>query len=239
MKQDKPLIGILAHKHSGMYQPGYGQNEAYLAYFRQFGDIIMIDPQNDRVMNIDLLVLPGGRDVNPLKYGQKPHPKTQSPDLEYEWFMECMFPLYMDKVEKNEMGVYGICAGFQNLVVHFGGTITQHIEREQSNPRGELTDRLTIYKESFNNNLYLLDVYNSNKNDFDYKQTNSIHHQAVFEEDLSDNFNIVAFDKEVGNIEFVLDKELPIAAEQSHPEERDSPILSNSLITYILNKVNK
>lgn len=236
---NKPLIGILAHKHMGEHQPGYGQNEAYLAYFRQFGNVIMIDAQNEEVMPIDLLVLPGGRDVNPLLYGEKPHRFTQAPDLEYEWFMKNMFPKYMKKVETGKMAVYGICAGFQNLVVYFGGKINQHIEREQSDPRGELTDKLKIYKEEFDNIPLLKNTYNKYKDDIDYNRTNSIHHQDCTYDDVPENFKIIACDKETWGVEFILDKNLPIAAEQSHPEERDRPILSNSLIKYLLNTVKE
>ena len=99
MNNNNKLIGLLGHKHSGAYRDAYGQNEAYVEYFRKFGDVIIIDAQCERVIDCDLLVLPGGRDVNPLLYGQKPGMTTQSPDLEYEWFFSEMFPKYFNEID--------------------------------------------------------------------------------------------------------------------------------------------
>ena len=82
VKTDK-LIGLLGHKVSGRISDVYGQNEAYVGYFRKFGNVVILDAQNTHVLPLDLLVLPGGRDVNPANYGAAPQLETQAPDLEY------------------------------------------------------------------------------------------------------------------------------------------------------------
>lgn len=235
------LIGLLGHKHSGEFNPGYGQNRAYVEFFRQFGDVIIIDAQAERTFDLDLLVLPGGRDVNPLRYNQRPHVTTQSPDLEYEWFFASKFKDYLKKAENNEMAIYGICAGFQNLVVEFGGTISQDIAQKQSFEfRGELVDFLDFNTNNINKKGGILaSTHSKNKHEVDYKKTNSIHHQGVFVDDLNEEeFDVIASNRVYDNVEFIYHKTLPIAAEQSHPEERINPLLTFGIIDHLFEQIN-
>lgn len=237
-KDNNYLIGILGHKHSGNYNNGYGQNAAYVEFFRQYGDVIIIDAQCEQLIPVDLLVLPGGRDVNPERYGQKPLLGTQAPDLEYEWFFKHMFDKYIERSENNQTAIYGICAGFQNLIVEFGGTLAQSALQKQSiDSRGELVDFLEFNIPIINKYQKLKESYNNNKNLIDFKKTNSIHHQAAYEEDITSDFEIIATNKNYENVEFIIHSELPIAAEQSHPEERVNPLLTNAIIKTILNKI--
>lgn len=237
MKDNKKyLIGILGHQHSGRYNPGYGQNAAYVEFFRQYGDIVIIDAQCEQVIPVDLLVLPGGRDVNPMNYGQKPGISTQSPDLEYEWFFANMFDKYLDRAYHKKTAIYGICAGFQNIIVNFGGSLQQEFPQKQSDSfRGELVDNLTFNYNIIKNYPEILKSYNVNKNNQDFKKTNSIHHQSALESDISNDFDIIATNNSFDNVEFIIHKEFPIAAEQSHPEERQSPLLTFSILDNILN----
>jgi gamma-glutamyl-gamma-aminobutyrate hydrolase PuuD len=237
-KDNNYLIGILGHQHSGNYNNGYGQNAAYVEFFRQYGDVIIIDSQCEQVIPVDLLILPGGRDVNPERYGQKPLLGTQSPDLEYEWFFKHMFDKYVERTENNKTAIYGICAGFQNLIVEFGGYLNQSAPQKQSTDfRGELVDFLEFNIPIINKYQKLKESYNKNKNLIDFKKTNSIHHQAAYEEDITSDFEIIATNTNYKNVEFIIHNELPIAAEQSHPEERLNPLLTDAIIKTILNKI--
>lgn len=234
----KYLIGLLGHQHAGNYNKGYGQNAAYVEFFRQYGDVIIIDSQCEQVIPVDLLVLPGGRDVNPERYGQKPLLDTQSPDLEYEWFFKHMFNKYIERSENNQTAIYGICAGFQNLIVEFGGYLTQSAPQKQSiDFRGELVDFLDFNIPVINKYDLLKESYNKNKVVNHFNKTNSIHHQAAYEENISSDFEIIATNKNYENVEFIIHNELPIAAEQSHPEERINPLLTDVIIKIILNKI--
>jgi gamma-glutamyl-gamma-aminobutyrate hydrolase PuuD len=234
------LIGLLGHQHSGRFNPGYGQNAAYVEYFRQFGDVIIIDAQCDQVIPVDLLVLPGGRDVNPMNYKQKPLIGTQSPDLEYEWFFANMFEKYLEKANNKQTAIYGICAGFQNIIVHNGGSLQQEYAQKQSNDfRGELVDSLEFNNEVIQKYSNIREAYNKEKHNIDFKKTNSIHHQSAIPSDITNDFDILATNKEFSNVEFIIHKELPIAAEQSHPEERINPILTDSIINQLLNSLQK
>lgn len=239
MTNKRRLIGLLGHKHSGTYNPGYGQNAAYVEFFRQYGDVIIIDAQCETVIPVDLLVLPGGRDVLPMRYGQKPKMATQVPDVEYEWFFTFMFQNYLQRAIENKTAIYGICAGFQNLIVEFDGELTQHMSQLQSTDwRGELVDKLEFNHKVINQFEGLKNSYASFKNNVNYYKTNSIHHQGVFEDQITDDFLVVATNKNFDNIEFIIHKDFPIAGEQSHPEERTNPLLTFSLIDQILENIN-
>jgi len=247
----KRIIGILAHNHLGKYQPGYGQNAMYVEFARSFdADVIMIDAHNENAVDVDLLILPGGRDVNPLRYGQRPHVMTDSPDMEYESFYDekvGAFWKYIEKAKQGKTAIYGICAGFQNLNVCFGGTLTQHVYNERSKTfRGELVDDLVTILDNFPEDYAGERYIESNKDKIKFSgniprefKTNSIHHQAIFEEDLSDEFLELARDKNHNNIEFMIHKILPIAAEQSHPEERNYPFVAIGLINTLLNRIEQ
>lgn len=238
MKNNNKLIGILGHK---VGEKGYGQNAAYIGYFRQFGDVIILDAQCKTILPLDMLVLPGGRDVHPRRYGEAPWLETQAPDLEYEYFYENIFPDYLEKVEDGEMSIYGICAGFQNLIVEFGGSLIQDFNQSESGEnRGKLVDRLTINQDPLTysevNYKNTIEAIQTNKRNENLIKTNSIHHQAALENNIKDTgFEGIAFNTEFGNVEFMIHNQLPIAAEQSHPEERVNPILSTSLIIDLLN----
>lgn len=245
----KTLIGILAHAHLGKYQPGYGQNAMYVEFARSFdADVIMIDPHNENAIPVDLLILPGGRDVNPLRYGQRPSVMTDSPDMEYETFYDSKIGAinqYIQRAKEGKTAIYGICAGFQNLNVVFGGSLVQHVINDRSDKwRGELVDTLVTYPNNFPKDYCGETRIYTNKDKVNFVNnvprtfmTNSIHHQAIFEDQLSNEFLPLAYDKKHGNIEFMIHKNLPIAAEQSHPEERQDPFVAIGLINTLINRV--
>jgi len=60
--------------------------------------------------------------------------------------------------------------------------------------------------------------------------------KLFLESDVTTDFIIVATNKSYDNIEFIIHKELPIAAEQSHPEERVQPLLTHSLLDNLILK---
>lgn len=73
---------------------------------------------------IDGLLLTGGSDVNPARYGQKSCPVTQMPDNTRD-FTEL---LAIKHCRDEGLPVLGICRGSQIMCVSQGGTLTQDIE---------------------------------------------------------------------------------------------------------------
>lgn len=258
-EMSKPLIGVLAHNHKAQTL-GFGSNAAYIEFARKFGNVVLIDPVNPDPLPINLLLLPGGRDVNPVRYGDAPSIYTQPSDPQYEWFYTQVFHKYVELASKNKLAIYGICAGFQNLNVVFGGKINQDIDQVQSTKwRGELVDDLQLFAEhqlfevpehwitgKRSSRISNTTISNS------WLKTNSIHHQGVFDHTvlkksfidripykhtMSPEMVTLAINKDFGNVEVMRHKSLPIIAEQAHPEERTDPVYTNMLINYLLEKV--
>lgn len=81
------------------------------------------------VSRIDLLVLTGGADVNPGRYGAQASPKCAKPDLARDAFE---FRL-LAAARRRRLPVVGICRGCQLLNVAFGGTLWQDLPSEFTN----------------------------------------------------------------------------------------------------------
>jgi putative glutamine amidotransferase len=120
------------------------------------------------------LVIPGGRDVDPALYNQRPHPETQEPhrprdDYEIALLREAL---------RAGLPVLAICRGLQVLNVALGGSLLQHIEsglhESQENGESQWHDA-TLTPAS-----RLRAVYGS-----DEILVNSRHHQAVTAEHLA------------------------------------------------------
>ena len=72
---------------------------------------------------LDGLVITGGKDVDPARYGQAPHPKTDEPRHDRD---EWEFALLAGALKRG-LPVLGICRGAQVLNVALGGTLHQHL----------------------------------------------------------------------------------------------------------------
>lgn len=72
---------------------------------------------------LDGLILTGGKDVDPARYGQPPHPLTDEPDRDRDAWE---FALVAAALRRG-MPVLGICRGAQVLNVALGGTLIQHL----------------------------------------------------------------------------------------------------------------
>lgn len=84
-----------------------------------------VDPSTaERVLDgLDALVITGGKDVDPARYGRAAHPSTDEPDrVRDAW----EFAL-LDAALRRRMPVLGICRGAQVLNVALGGTLHQHL----------------------------------------------------------------------------------------------------------------
>ncbi|MBC6447434.1 gamma-glutamyl-gamma-aminobutyrate hydrolase family protein [Actinokineospora xionganensis] len=71
---------------------------------------------------VDGLVLTGGSDVDPGRYGESPHRTTVSmPDRDaFEFAL-------LNAALTEKVPVFGVCRGMQVLAVALGGTLTQHL----------------------------------------------------------------------------------------------------------------
>jgi len=89
------------------------------------------------VSRIDALVVSGGADVDPGRYGAEPHPRTAGwqPDRD-QWELALL-----TAAEEARLPVLGICRGMQLMAVHAGGTLDQHtpdvVGHETHSPGGD------------------------------------------------------------------------------------------------------
>jgi putative glutamine amidotransferase len=117
------------------------------------------------------LLLTGGGDVNPRRYGGKPHPKISGVDDtrdEMEIYL-------LNRAAKRDLPVFGICRGIQVMNVAFGGTLIPHLSGH-SNPQPDaLAHRL---------------VWRAPKHLPVCERVNTSHHQAV--DNIAGNFQVVA-----------------------------------------------
>jgi len=70
------------------------------------------------------LVLPGGGDIDPRRYGEEPTSEIRNPDPERE---ELELELAREAVAAG-VPTLGICLGLQVLTVALGGTLRQHVD---------------------------------------------------------------------------------------------------------------
>lgn len=80
-----------------------------------------------RLAGFDGLLVPGGADVDPARYGQTPHPNTATADFPAQDVFESTL---MHAALQMGMPVLAICRGFQLLNVEFGGTLVQDLPEE-------------------------------------------------------------------------------------------------------------
>ena len=100
------------------------------AVVRAGGQPVLVPPTRDALQVADLLsrvdgvLIAGGGDVNPSRYGEEPHPTVYNvddlnDDFEIEVVKACV---HADKP------LLAICRGHQVLNVALGGTLVQHID---------------------------------------------------------------------------------------------------------------
>ncbi|HTM83845.1 MAG TPA: gamma-glutamyl-gamma-aminobutyrate hydrolase family protein, partial [Mycobacterium sp.] len=126
----KPIVGLttyLDQAQTGIWDvPASFLPASYFDGITAAGGIaVLLPPQPvhpgiaDRVIDgLDALVITGGPDIDPLAYGQRPHPATDEPRRERDVWE---FELLAAAVQKR-LPVLGICRGAQVLNVAFGGT---------------------------------------------------------------------------------------------------------------------
>lgn len=210
----KKRIGIVCSKNG---EGGLGIPSAYSQYFAQYGILIPINALDDQLdASLDLLVLQGGADVMPQRYGAELSYYCQNPNLQMEWWDLNVLPLYINA----EIPIFGVCRGFQSLNVHFGGTLNQHIAQETSVRRDELIHDLIFTEEAA--------VWNRNHNNFLDMRTgkggvafkvNSLHHQGFNISQCGTGVIPILKHSFRTNVEAFIMSDAAIAGVQWHPEE--------------------
>ncbi len=179
----RPLIGIPCHSdyRAGSRRPIYCNNRTYAHALEHAGAVpvfipLLDDPQAlaSLLPRLDGLLLSGGGDVEPHRYGEEPYPKLEMLDPKLD---EIELTLASWALQE-DIPTLGICRGMQLLNVATGGSLYQdlsdqypsniaHCNREQ--PRNHLTHRVFIEPESLMQSVLGTREFGAN----------SLHHQAV------------------------------------------------------------
>ncbi|MFH8499346.1 gamma-glutamyl-gamma-aminobutyrate hydrolase family protein [Streptomyces coeruleorubidus] len=131
----RPLIGVSTYLESGA-RWGVWELEAallpvgYPRLVQRAGGLAAMLPPDDpahaaaAVARLDGLVIAGGPDVEPVRYGAEPHPRTGPPARERDaWELALI-----DAALTARVPLLGICRGMQLLNVALGGTLVQHLD---------------------------------------------------------------------------------------------------------------
>ncbi|MBP7632627.1 gamma-glutamyl-gamma-aminobutyrate hydrolase family protein [Candidatus Ozemobacteraceae bacterium] len=129
-----PRIGILSIRPLPPDSATDGDNPQLLRRYRDavssWGAVIIpltpSDPASEtaaRLRQIDGLLIPGGDDVDPMLYGERPHPKLEKVNRVFDEFELAALKVAAER----EIPVLGICRGHQIMNVFRGGTLWQDI----------------------------------------------------------------------------------------------------------------
>lgn len=219
-------IGIVGWKTG---ENSFGTTIPYLHYLSKFGSVEILTPKQEIRKDLDLLVLPGGKDVDPTRYGQAPSFHNTDSNQYLEYFDQFKLQKYIDA----KIPVFGICRGFQTLNVHFGGNLIQHhLHGYSSKNRSEIIHKLDF------NELYRIAVPGILK--YGKIDANSLHHQVVSEYTIAESLIPTLFSeketKKNNVVEGFIHNELLIAGVQYHPEEIYTEPYSDYIISCFLKK---
>jgi gamma-glutamyl-gamma-aminobutyrate hydrolase PuuD len=158
------------------------------------------------------LLLTGGSDVNPARYGEPACPETQPPDQERDDVEAAL----LDEAMARDLPVLAICRGMQLLNVQLGGSLVQHLPGAARHVRRTPDRSLPAHSVVIEPGTMLASI--AKRETWD---VNSRHHQAVAR--LAPGLRISARDPEDGTVEAI---ELPVRryvlGVQWHPENQIS-----------------
>jgi putative glutamine amidotransferase len=131
----QPLIGITCYVERARW--GVWDTtaallpHAYVAQVEDAGGLALLLPPRtagapDLLDRLDGLVLAGGADVDPGRYGEQPHPETMGlrPERDAGEFA------LLGEALRRDVPVLGVCRGMQVMAVHAGGRLIQHLPDE-------------------------------------------------------------------------------------------------------------
>lgn len=130
-----PVIGVttyLEQAQTGVWDvPASFLPKVYLDAVTDAGGIaVLLPPQpvspgiaRAVLAGLDGLIVAGGADVDPARYGQAPHERTGAPRIDRDDWEDALLTAAIEA----DLPFLGICRGAQMLNVALGGTLHQHL----------------------------------------------------------------------------------------------------------------
>jgi putative glutamine amidotransferase len=220
--KQRPLVGVTAGNcRDEAGRPKLAQNRAYVGALQAAGaDVVLLPPPAEGqppvpaalLDRLDGVLLPGGRDVDPARYGEEPRVGLGPVDSDLD---ALELPLVRLAVERR-LPLLAICRGQQVVNVALGGTLYQDLARDGATefphagagrPRDELVHAIDVRP-----GTRLSQVLGRNR-----LQVNSLHHQAV--RDVAPGLVVSATSALDGVVEGLESDDGLLLAVQCHPEE--------------------
>ena len=164
-------------------------------------------PVAECLARLDGVVISGGADVDPSRYGAQPDPNLGQTEPDRDAWELAVIAEAM----RSDIPLLGICRGAQLIQVHLGGRLIQHVGPDEGdghpnfdNPRHETCHNVLFTPGTLAHRLY---GYG--------KAVNSLHHQVL--DDPAPGL-VVSGRADDGNVEAVEFPDRPVFAVQWHPE---------------------
>lgn len=208
-----PLVALTAGSQTASWGQWPGRRAAVLAwnYVAKVADAggapILLPPvpemAADVAARVDALLLAGGPDIDPSRYGALAGPHTDPPDHARD---EAELAA-LSVAERRGIPVLGICRGLQLLAVARGGTLHQHVPWHAPVVPGRFDRRRIKIKAGSRLGAALGGT----------AVVHCYHHQGV--DKLGDGLEVTAWSED-GDIEGAEDPGAPfVVGIQAHPEE--------------------
>jgi len=227
---DVPVVGITAYSARAAW--GAWDAEAVLlprpyveAVARSGAAPVVLPPLPDVIAaalpRLDALVVAGGPDVEPVRYGEEPGAHTQPPNRDRD---AAELLLLADAIDAG-LPVLGICRGMQLLNVLRGGTLQQHLpDVVGSDLHAPSIGAYASHPVSVKPGTRLAALLGRTEVD----SVPTYHHQGV--DVLGTGLQPTAWAPD-GTLEAIEDPELPFCiGVQWHPEAGDDPALFDALV---------
>ncbi|MGW2088820.1 gamma-glutamyl-gamma-aminobutyrate hydrolase family protein [Streptomyces sp. NPDC001880] len=131
----RPVIGISTYQEPARWgvweMPATLLPASYPRLVRVSGGLAVMLPPDDSadaareaVAALDGVVIAGGADVEPSRYGESPDPRTGPPARARDAWELALIEAAIDR----HVPLLGICRGMQLLNVALGGTLRQHLD---------------------------------------------------------------------------------------------------------------
>lgn len=227
-----PVIGLttyLQQASTGVWdvQAAFLPQVYFGAVTRAGGIAVLLPPQPvdasiaARVLEgLDGLIITGGKDVDPARYGQSRHPATDEPPTERDAWEDALITAAIDA----RLPFLGICRGAQMLNVALGGTLHQHLPDVLGTERYNLGGGIFADNEvSLEGGTRVGELLGAGI------AVKSYHHQAI---DAVAEGLVVTGRSDDGTIQAVELQSVPFGiAVQWHPEQDDDPRLFDGLVS--------
>ncbi len=150
-----PVIGLTTYREDASWgvwhQPADLLPTQYAAAVEATGAIPVLLPPAAQlgaadavVSRLDGLVITGGADVDPARYGAEPHPRATGWRPERDAWEIAL----LDGAQAAGLPVLGVCRGMQLMAVHAGGHLDQHtpelVSHERHSPGGDVFGEIEV-----------------------------------------------------------------------------------------------